>query len=128
MEKSTKSTDCIEKCLQQQSYKIKFPKKKLSGCISLSPPAVELGVPKIWNFWNIIHAKGNGKSLEPLTSPLAEIEICAHWGFCRKFNFRQLLIEAFFQHNRYSAAFGLIVNLISHFSALFQKWQIFGAL
>ncbi len=43
---AAKSTDCIDKCFKQKLYKIKFPKKKVSGRMSLSTPEVEQGGTK----------------------------------------------------------------------------------
>ncbi len=37
----------------------------------------------------------------PLAPLLGEIQLCVHWVFCRKFNSKQLLYEAFFWYNPY---------------------------
>ncbi len=38
---AAKNTDYTEKCFKQKLRRIKFPKKKLSGRISLSTPGVQ---------------------------------------------------------------------------------------
>ncbi len=50
---------------------------------------------------------------------LRKIDICAQRGFCRKYNFGQLLIKTFFEIIGTVAAFSPKVNILSHFSALF---------
>ncbi len=51
---TAKNIDYIKKCFKQKLHKINFLKKKLTGCISLCTPRMELGDSKDLCFWNII--------------------------------------------------------------------------
>ncbi len=68
--------------------------------LCLSAHWVELGVPKIRTF-EVLYCTKMEKYLihinlwSFLVPLLEETNICVHWLFCRKFNARQLLFEAF---------------------------------
>ncbi len=47
---AAKNTDYIKNCLKQKLSRIKFPKKNLIGCISLSTSRVKLGASKVCVF------------------------------------------------------------------------------
>ncbi len=53
---AAKSTDCIEKCFKQKSYKIKFPTKLSVGAYIYPPPSSGArGFQRFVIFFNIMH-------------------------------------------------------------------------
>ncbi len=114
-----KNTYDIKKCLELNFL------QKTQRSISLSPPVVELGVPKICHFWNIMHWNGNGEFSEPLVPLLGETKTWVHQVFCRKFNFIQFLFEAFSNTigNCCSIQPWSEATFPFQYIIIFQKWQ-----
>ncbi len=88
-------------------------KKKISGCICLSPPEVQK-----------FYLDMNSSSLAPLCR---EIDICARGLFSMKFNFEQVLFEPFFDVMR---IFGSVqpkgeCNLLFQYNVMFQPYHSF---
>ncbi len=91
-----KSTSYIKKCFKLKLSKIELstknsvdtylylPQEWSKGFQRSAIPIAVHYISKMENLW------------PPYLHSWGEIEIYTHWIFCRKFNFRQLLFEAFF--------------------------------